>query len=98
MRHFHFLKFSSFAYKISLDVADKCMENLKQASGEILSTMILPPQKIVGKILCCVALVYNSKFFQNSRFTKIILTRLPTRQDGFQNRDKAYYTICFAVH
>ena len=75
------------------------MENLKQASGEIWAQ--LRPPKFVGKILCCVALVYSSYFFQNSRFTEIIrhwiliqilqlLTRLPTRQDGVENRDKVY--------
>ena len=26
-------------------------------------------QKLVSKILCCVAFIYNSHFFQNSRFT-----------------------------
>ena len=30
------------------------------------------PQKFVSRILCCVALVYNSYFFQNSYFTEII--------------------------
>ena len=47
------------------------------------------------------ALVYKSYFFPNSRSTEIIqpliliqslwfLTRLPTRQDGVENRDKVY--------
>ena len=35
-----------------------------------LSTVTAP--KFVGKILCCVALVYSSYFFQDSRFTEII--------------------------
>ena len=47
------------------------MENLRQAPGEILAQ--LSSAKFVSKILCCVALVYNSYFFQNSRFTEIIL-------------------------
>ena len=46
------------------------MENLNKASGKIQAK--LPPPKFVSKILCCVALVYNSCiFFQNSRFTEI---------------------------
>ena len=56
------------------------------------------PSNFFSRIVRSEALVYNSFFFfQNSRFTEIIrlqtlqfLTRLPTRQDGFQNRDKAY--------
>ena len=37
-----------------------------------LGTISLRCPKFVSKILCCVALVYNSYFFQNSRFTEII--------------------------
>ena len=50
--------------------ADKYVENLKQASGEILAQQ--RPPKFDSKILCYVALVYSSYFFQNSRFTEII--------------------------
>ena len=50
------------------------MENLKQASGENISTATAPKiclKKIPQKIW--VALVYDSFFFfQNSRFTEII--------------------------
>ena len=44
------------------------MENLKQASEEIFKHRYA--QK--STILCFVALVYKSYFFQNSRFTEII--------------------------
>ena len=54
-----------------------------------------------SRILKSEALVYKSYFFEKSRFTKIIrhqiliqilyfLTRLPTRQDGVETRDKVY--------
>ena len=46
------------------------MENLKQASGEILGQV--RPKHFFSTILCFVALVYNSNFFQNSRFTENI--------------------------
>ena len=60
---------SSCPLKFPEKYADKYVENLKQASGEI-SAQVRP------QILCCVALVYNSYiffcFFQNLRFTEII--------------------------
>ena len=50
-------------------IADKYMENLKQAIGE--NEHKYGP-KFVSIILSCVALVYNFYFIRNSRFTKII--------------------------
>ena len=58
----------------------------------------------VLKILCLVPKVSNSRIFQKRSFMKIIWhrismqtlyfkTRLPTRQDGFQNHDKVYYSL-----
>ena len=55
-------------------------------------------------ILCFVALVFKSYFFQKSHYAEIIqhqiliqtlqfLTRLPTRQDGVKNRDKVYTLV-----
>ena len=75
------------------------MESLKQASGPIYAQVRL--QNFFRTILCFVPLVLNWYFFQNSRFKEIIrhyvliqtlsfLTRLPTRQDGVENRDKVY--------
>ena len=54
------------------------------------------PSKFFVRVVRSGALVYNSYFFQNRRFTEIIRhqnlnTRLPTRQDGFQNRDRIYF-------
>ena len=42
------------------------MEDLKQVSGEIYAQLRAP--KIVSKILCCVALVYDSYFFSELPF------------------------------
>ena len=75
------------------------MESLTQASGQIYAYARL--QIFFRTILCFVPLVYNRYFFQNSRFKEIIrhhiltqtlpfLTRLPTRQDVVENRDKVY--------
>ena len=63
----------------------------------------------VREIFCLIALVYISQFFQNGRFTKIIRHRiliqtlqfyacLPTRQDGVENRDKAYLHKCNTLY
>ena len=60
---------SSCWLKFSGKIANKYMENLRQVSGEIWAQ--LRPQKFASRILCCVALGYNSYFFQNSRFTEI---------------------------
>ena len=73
-------------------LTDKYMENLKQARNLSTGT----PPKFFSAILYLVALVYNCYFFQNSRFrfhtnTVTVLTRLPTRQDGVENRVKVYY-------
>ena len=76
------------------------MENLKASVWRNLRTGT--PPKFFSTILCFAALVYNWYFFQNSRFTEIMrhkiliqtlsfLTRLPTRQDGVENRDKVYW-------
>ena len=46
------------------------VENLKQVCGQ-MEAQVLPP-KFFSKILCCVAFIYNSYFYQNSRFTEII--------------------------
>ena len=63
----NFLPTLNFLWKI----ADKCLENLKQATGQIYP-QVCPPF-IVSTILCCEAWVYKSFFcFQNSRFMKII--------------------------
>ena len=59
---------SSCWLKFSGKIVNKYMENLRQTSGEIWAQ--LQPQKFASRILCCVALSYNSYFFQNSRFTK----------------------------
>ena len=60
---------SSCWLKFSGKIVNKYMENLRQTSGEIWAQ--LQPQKFASRILCCVALSYNSYFFQNSRFTEI---------------------------
>ena len=63
--------------------------------------MHVTPSDFLSRILWSEALVYESYFFQNSRSTEFIrnliliqilsfLTRLPTRQDGVENRDKVY--------
>ena len=74
MRALHALEdlktfFTFFCKNFPGKITDKYIENLKQAFGEILAQE--RPQKFVSKILCCVALVYNSYFFQNSRFTEV---------------------------
>ena len=79
--------------KVPGKVTDKYMENLKQASGEILSSGT--PQKYFSTILCFVALVYKSFFFQNSRFTEIRFSYKHCNfsrvcHDGVENRDKVY--------
>ena len=59
------------------------------------------PSIFFSKILRSEAFVYNSYFFQNSCSTEILLhliliqrllflSRLPTSQDGVENRDKVY--------
>ena len=65
--------FYTFACKKvrEITITDKYMENLKQASGEIYAQE--PSVNFFfSTILSFVALVYNSYFFQNSRFTEII--------------------------
>ena len=76
------------------------MENLNKASGEIQAK--LPPPKFVSKILCCVALVYNSCifFFRTAVLRKLVETLashpntkfsrgcLIVKTDGFQDRDQ----------
>ena len=59
------------------------------------------PSIFFSKILRSEVFVYNSYFFQNSCSTEIFLhliliqrllflSRLPTSQDGVENRDKVY--------
>ena len=55
---------SSCWLKFSGKIANKYMENLRQASGEIWAQ--LQPQKFASRILCCVALGYNSYFFRTT--------------------------------
>ena len=50
----------TFHFKISGNIEDN-LENLKQMSGKISAQLRRP--KFVRKILCCVALVYNSHTF-----------------------------------
>ena len=76
------------------------MENLKQASGKNLSTDTYP--KFCSKILCFVALVYILYFFRKAVMRKLFdirfsykhcnFSRLLSRQDGVENRDKVYCT------
>ena len=94
-----------FKFPIHLSVR-KSWENYRQIYGKSKASLWRnlstgTPPNFFRTILCFVALVYNWYFFQNSRFTEIIrhkilvqtllfLTRLPTRQDGVENRDKVY--------
>ena len=62
-----------------------------------------------SKILCCVALVYNSYFFRTAVLRKLSFIRFSykrcnfsrgclTRQDGLQNHDKVYFaTNCLCL-
>ena len=51
--------------KVSGKITDKCMENLKEASGEILARF---DPEFFRTILCFVALVYKSYFFSEQTF------------------------------
>ena len=77
----------------------KCIENFKKWFLSLLAHVT--PSIFFSRFFRSEALVSNSYFFQNSHSTEIIghqlliqtlqfLTRLPTRQDGVENRDKVY--------
>ena len=75
----------------------------RQIKKKVLGLLAhVTPSNFFSRILKSEALVYNSYFFQNSRFKEIIystldshtntviLTCLPTQQDGVENHDKVY--------
>ena len=82
---------------------DKCIEHFKKwfQRMQLQATLSI----FFSRIVRSEALVYNSYFFQNSGFTKIIRHQIlcnfsggclvSTRQDGFQIRDKVYWSIVY---
>ena len=88
--------FKFFSCPLKFPGKSKWLQKFKHRCG---------PQNLLAESF---AVVKNSYFLQNSRFTKIIrhliliqtlllLMRLPTRQDGFQNRDKVFTSSCLAA-
>ena len=103
----HFLKFS-----IHLSVR-KSWENYRQIYGKSKASLwrnlsTRRPPKLFRTILCFVALVYKSYFFQKSRYAEIIqhqiliqtlqfLTRLPTRQEGVKKTVTRSILQCMVI-